>query len=99
MNQPPTTDEMLEMRAANGRITLAELKKDREQYPCGRIYDHPSAKVLPARPGSSGRFDVMPADVAAEIAQFLESELVQGPGPGEGSLTLLDFAANESGDE
>jgi len=89
VNQPPTTDDMLEMRAADGRITLAELKKDLEAYPAGRIYDHPSAVVQPARPEANGRFDVMPADVAAEIEEFLASDLAQAPGPGEGWSHLM----------
>jgi anaerobic selenocysteine-containing dehydrogenase len=89
VNQPPTTDEMLEMRAKNGRITLAELKRDREEYPCGKIYDHPSATVLPARPGANGRFDVMPADVAAEIEDFLASDLAQPPGTGKDYSHLM----------
>jgi len=89
VNQPPSTDEMLEMRAAEGRITLAELKRDLEKYPAGRIYDHPSAVVQPARPGAKGRFDVMPADVAAEIEEFLGSDLARSPGPGEGFSHLM----------
>ncbi|MDG2005300.1 MAG: molybdopterin-dependent oxidoreductase [Novosphingobium sp.] len=89
VNQPPTTDEMLEMRAAHGRITLAELQKDLQDHPGGKIYDHVSAEVLPARPEATGRFDVMPADVAGEIEEFLASELVQAPGPGEGWSHLL----------
>lgn len=89
VNQPPTTDDMLEMRAAQGRITLAELKRDLEKYPGGRIYDHPSAMVQPARPEAKGRFDVMPEDVAAEIEDFLASDLAQAPGPGKGWSHLM----------
>ncbi|MCB2074327.1 MAG: molybdopterin-dependent oxidoreductase [Novosphingobium sp.] len=89
VNQPPSTDDMLEMRAAHGRITLAELKADLRQYPSGRIYDHPSAMVQPARPEANGRFDVMPEDVAAEIEEFLASDLAQAPGPGPGHSHLL----------
>lgn len=88
-NQPPTTDEMLEMRAANGRITLAELIEDLKKHPGGKIYDHPSAVVQPGRPEANGRFDVMPADVAAEIEDFLASELVQEAGPGHGYSHLM----------
>ena len=89
VNQPPSTDDMLEMRAAKGRITLAELKRDLEKYPAGHIYDHSSAVVLAARSEANGRFDVMPTDVAAEIAEFLASDLAQTPGPGEGWSHLL----------
>jgi anaerobic selenocysteine-containing dehydrogenase len=89
VNLPPTTDDMLEMRAAHGRITLAELKRDLEEFPGGKIYDHPSSVVEPARPESKGRFDVMPEDVAAEVEEFLTSELAQVPGPGEGWSHLM----------
>ena len=89
VNRPPTTDEMLEIRTANGRITLAELKEDLETHPAGRIYDHPSAVVLPARAGSNGCFDVMPEDVAGELCEFLASDLAQSAGPGAGHSHLL----------
>lgn len=78
VNRPPTTDEMLELRAANGRVTLPELIEDLKAHPGGRIHDHPSAVVQPARPGAEGRFDVMPEDVAQELRDFLASDLVSG---------------------
>jgi anaerobic selenocysteine-containing dehydrogenase len=89
VNRPPTTDEMLELRARHGRVTLETLLADRAAHPGGRIYDHPSNTVLPARPGMSGRFDVMPADVAQELAEFLASDLALAPGPGPGHSHLL----------
>jgi anaerobic selenocysteine-containing dehydrogenase len=89
VNQPPTTEEMLEIRARHGRVTLAQLQADLKAYPGGRIYDHPSQIVQPARPGASGRFDVMPADVAEEIEQFLASELAQAAKPDGGHSHLL----------
>jgi anaerobic selenocysteine-containing dehydrogenase len=89
INRPPTTDEMLEIRARNGRVTLETLMADLKQYPSGRIYDHESNVVQPARPGVSGKFDVMPADVAEEIDDFLASELAQAPGPGPDHSHLM----------
>jgi anaerobic selenocysteine-containing dehydrogenase len=89
VNEPPTTDEMLEIRARDGRVTLGELQTDLKAYPAGRIYDHPSSVVQPARPGVSGRFDVMPADVADEIGQFLSSDLAQATQPDGGHSHLL----------
>ncbi len=82
VNRPPTTDEMLAIRTAHGRITLAELKEDLKSHPGGKFYDHPSAMVQPARPGANGRFDVMPEDVAGELRDFLGSELALVAGPG-----------------
>jgi len=88
-NRPPTTDEMLELRAARGRITLPELVEDLKRFPAGRIYDHPSAVVQPPRPEADGRFDVMPSDVAGEIREFLASDLVREAGPGTGHSHLM----------
>jgi len=89
VNRPPTTDEMLEIRARNGRVTLDMLMADLKQYPSGRIYDHPSNVVQPARPGVSGRFDVMPADVAEELREFRVSELMQVPARGASHSHLM----------
>lgn len=89
VNQPPTTEEMLEIRARGGRVNLGQLQADLKAYPAGRIYDHPSQIVQPARPGASGRFDVMPEDVAQEIADFLGSELAQAARPEGGHSHLM----------
>ena len=89
-NLPPTTEDMLAMRCASGRITFDELKVDLAAYPSGRIYDHPSLEVLPARPESaSARFDVMPQDVAGELQDFLVSDYAQGASPGSGFSHLM----------
>lgn len=89
VNRPPTTDEMLEIRAARGRVTLPELQEDLKAHPGGRIYDHPSALVQPARPGANGTFDVMPDDVAAELADFLASDLARARGSASGHSHLM----------
>jgi len=89
VNRPPTTDEMLEIRTAGARVTLAELKEDLKAHPAGQIYDHPSNVVQPARPGADGRFHPMPEDVAAELRDFLASDLAREVGPGAGHSHLL----------
>jgi anaerobic selenocysteine-containing dehydrogenase len=89
VNRPPTTDEMLEIRTAGARITVAELKEDLAAHPAGQIHDHPSNVVQPARPGASGRFHPMPEDVAAELRDFLASDLAQEVGPGADHSHLL----------
>jgi len=67
MDEPPTTDDLLELRLQGARISLDELK----QYPEGHIWDVEDCVVLPGNPESSGRFDLMPDDVAAEMEAFL----------------------------
>jgi len=89
VNRAPTTDEMLELRTRGGRITVQELKRDLADYPAGRIYDHPSNIVLPARPEAVGLFHPMPEDVAGELRDFLASELAQSASPGTGRSHML----------
>lgn len=88
-NRPPTTDEMLELRTRGGRIMLEELKRDMADHPAGRIYDHPSNKVLPARPEAEGRFHPMPEDVAGELRDFLDSEFAASAAPADGRSHML----------
>lgn len=72
-NVPPTTDEMLAIRLAHSQVSLEQLQAELETHPGGRIYDPPSAEVLPGRPEADGRFDVMPDDVAQELRRFGEA--------------------------
>jgi anaerobic selenocysteine-containing dehydrogenase len=94
VNQPPTTEEMLEIRARHGRVTLGRLQADLKAHPGGKIYDHPSQIVQPARPGAGGRFDVMPADVAQEIEDFLASDLAQAGVDGGHSHLMISRRMN-----
>jgi anaerobic selenocysteine-containing dehydrogenase len=89
VNRPPSTDDMLAMRTAQGRVTLDELKQDLARHPSGKIYDHPSLTVLPARPGANGQFDVMPDDVAEELDGFLASDLAVDSRPSGGFSHLM----------
>ena len=77
------------MRCATGRISYDQLKQDTAENPSGRIYDHATLEVLPARPEATGRFDVMPADVAAELADFLASSWGRDARPAEGFSHLM----------
>jgi len=93
-NRPPTTEEMLAMRTDGGRISLDELKRDLECHPSGRVYEHSSLEVLPARPGASARFDVMPADVAEELEQFRRSAWGQEGPDGEFTYLMISRRMN-----
>ena len=93
-NEPPTTEDMLAMRTAGGRISLGELKQDLTRYPSGRIYEHASLEVLPARPEANGRFDVMPADVAAELEAFRKSQWGSVPDTGSFSHLMISRRMN-----
>jgi anaerobic selenocysteine-containing dehydrogenase len=89
MTTPPSTEDLLRARLAGADVTLDQLKRDLTEHPAGRIYDPPWAVVQPARPDADAKFDVMPADVAAELRQFLASTAAREPGPGAGFTHLL----------
>lgn len=89
-NHPPSSEDMLAMRCASGRITFDALKADLAAYPSGRLYDHPSLEVLPARAeAADARFDVMPGDVAAELRAFLASDYARDARPAAGFSHLM----------
>ncbi len=89
-NHPPATEDMLELRTQGGRITVAELREHRKETPAGRIYDHPSSVVQPARVEAAGaRFHPMPEDVAGELRAFLASDYARPAKPGEGYSHLM----------
>ncbi len=67
MSHPPESEELLRLRAARGRVGLEALRP----HPSGREFDHSDGVVAEAREGCDGAFDVMPADVAEELADFL----------------------------
>ena len=62
-----TTDDLLAIRAANGRVKLEEMKK----YPSGNSFPFASERVAAPRPEGTARFDVMPADVRGELDEAL----------------------------
>jgi anaerobic selenocysteine-containing dehydrogenase len=64
MHTPPSTDDLIAMITRHAQVSLAEL----QSAPHGKVYEI-SATVEPARAESNARFDLAPADVAAELAQ------------------------------
>ncbi|KJS07116.1 MAG: hypothetical protein VR73_09405 [Gammaproteobacteria bacterium BRH_c0] len=78
METAPTTDELLQIRCRGSVVPLDELKK----YPEGKVFDL-EQYVQPAQPEATGKFDVMPDDVYAELLQvagepFRQEVLAQG---------------------
>ena len=66
MKTGPTNDELLAMRAQHPLAPLEEIKT----HPSGKIYHVAQSTVLPPRPEATAMFDVIPADVATEMAQL-----------------------------
>jgi anaerobic selenocysteine-containing dehydrogenase len=64
LDRAPETAELLDIRLAGARASRADLVG----YPHGRGFDVDLGIVAEAEPGADGRFDVMPADVAGELA-------------------------------
>jgi anaerobic selenocysteine-containing dehydrogenase len=87
--EPPSTEDLLRIRLRDSAVTFDELKRDLAEHPAGRIYEPDCAVVLPPRPEADGRFDPMPADVAGEVRQLLESLEGREAGPGPGFTHLL----------
>ncbi|MET0370518.1 MAG: molybdopterin-dependent oxidoreductase [Sphingobium sp.] len=79
MANRPSSDDLLAILARHGPISYGEVRS----HPHGKIYDVEPQVVLPARPEATGRLEVMPADVAADmaaLAQAAPSDI--GPGTG-----------------
>lgn len=74
MENPPTTDELLEILLEGTSHSLAELKAK----PHGAHATIAQEFVLPADADADGRFDPMPADVAGELQRFIAED--SGPG-------------------
>jgi len=85
-DEPPTTEDLLRIQLERSQTTLEELKA----YPHGRQFPVAEGVVKPPRPGHDARFDVMPADVLAELRQYkCEPVAAQRAGRGKEFTHLL----------
>src|SRR5262249_19867520 len=73
MGVAPTTDELLGVVTRSGVVPLDEIKR----HPGGHVFDV-EVRVQAPRPEASGAFDVMPDDVAGDMARVLASEFTPG---------------------
>lgn len=88
MDEPPTTEGLIATRLAGAQISFDQLREDLKSHPAGKIYELPSAVVQPPS-GSNARFDVMPDDVADELARFGRSVMASAAEAGGGFSHLL----------
>ncbi|AMK19940.1 MULTISPECIES: molybdopterin-containing oxidoreductase family protein [Sphingobium] len=63
MTVRPDAEDLIAIRARRSAVPLDEIKA----HPGGKIFDLADIHVQPARAEATGRFDVMPADVADEL--------------------------------
>lgn len=80
----PTDEELLATRAAGGYVDYAEVLA----HPHGKVFESVAAPVVAeASAEATGRFEVMPDDVAAELADALAA--LAAPGPPERPFRLI----------
>ncbi len=84
METAPTTDDILALILKDAQVPFEEIKKSTE----AKVYDVGRAFVEPRRPEATGRFDIMPADVAAELeevaAEWRDERAVEPAAPAPG---------------
>lgn len=80
MEQPPSTDELLELVMHGAPHTLDDLKANPHGVHAKIEHD----VVLPADPDATAKFEPMPADVAEELRRFLSDQSTPGHWQREG---------------
>ena len=70
METPPTTDQLLASRALHPLAPLEELKT----LPSGKVFLEAQDVVLPPRSEATATFDVIPDDVAQELAELARDD-------------------------
>jgi anaerobic selenocysteine-containing dehydrogenase len=71
MKTPPTTDQIIDILTAGSRVPMDEIRR----HPRGALFPHEQF-VKPARPDKTARFDLLPEDVAAELAAARERRAI-----------------------
>jgi anaerobic selenocysteine-containing dehydrogenase len=87
MDRVPSAEEVLAHRMQAAQVPLSEI----QAYPHGRDFAGDLGTIQPAADGSTPQFDVMPDDLAAELAQFwatMEAP-VAAPDDGAGHRFLM----------
>jgi len=72
VSKPPTIDEMLGLQMEGSRLAAKMSLDELRRHPHGVDFGTDLGVVGEAPPDTDGRFDVMPEDVAGELAEFLE---------------------------
>ncbi|MGV0739745.1 molybdopterin-dependent oxidoreductase [Mycobacterium syngnathidarum] len=81
----PSTEQVLDHLCRHGRADLDDLRK----HPSGRLYPDLQPPVVAEPEDGAGRLDVMPSDVARELASALRLERFAGPSAGSPDTALL----------
>jgi anaerobic selenocysteine-containing dehydrogenase len=66
MNEPPDSDDILQMLARSGRVPLAEVRR----HDGGALFPDPSVRVAPQDPGWTGRLDMGNPTLRAALGKF-----------------------------
>lgn len=78
IDKRPTTDELMQVEARGGRISLEEVK----QYPSGRIFEQAQVRVEPRDPQTAGHFDLAPPLFLEDMRRILEEPVTHDGGYG-----------------
>jgi anaerobic selenocysteine-containing dehydrogenase len=71
----PTTDELMELEAADARVPLAEVKR----YPSGHVFEEARVTIDPRR-ADAARFDLAPELFLEDLARVAAEPVVEGGG-------------------
>ena len=71
----PTTDELMEIEAADARVPLADVKR----HPSGHVFDDARRRVAPRR-ADAARFDLAPPLFLDDLATVASEPVVAGAG-------------------